>query len=88
MAAEISTSDYGEEFWFGGMNGQTIHVGDFWMAGCRKPEAKTWEMLQQQAALIAVLLSPDTVEQQMACAVLTGDTIAAKALADKITNGE
>ena len=59
--------------------------GEAWVSGCGSPDMATWERLQCEAAVIASALAPaDTVERQMALAVLAGDNAAALALADRL----
>jgi len=64
-----------------------IEVGENWVSGCDNSghDDGTWERLQREAAVIASALAPaDTVERQMALAVLAGDSAAALALADRL----
>jgi len=78
---KITTDNGGEAAYFQ----RYINVGNTWVSGCDRHEAAEWERLQREAAVIASALAPaDTVERQMALAVLAGDNAAALALADRL----
>lgn len=81
---EVYYRDEGDELYF---EGKLWNVGD-WYAGASEEEIEI-ARIHDEAKTISHCLAPlDTVERQLAMAVLMGEERFARALADKIVNGE